>query len=301
MRIQLNLSVTGVNRVIPVNYQYELSAWIYKTLYYGDPAFASWLHDKGYAAGKRSFKLFTFSNIKAERYKVFKDRFKILSDEVSLVVTFRIDEAVRHFITGLFSHQAVSIGDRKSRADFEVRTVENLALPDFEETMRFRALSPLCVSLPVELKGSLIAQYLGPDHPEYRRRFFENLVTRYNSRHSESPEGLESYSPNEHRLVLLGKPKSRLIKIKADTPQETRIRGYLYDFECTAPVELLQFGYEAGFGEKNSLGFGCVEADLKRTDNDGNTRRDRNTRKVSENLAGIPIAGANPERGVRHG
>ncbi|MCB0538258.1 MAG: CRISPR-associated endoribonuclease Cas6, partial [Bacteroidetes bacterium] len=32
-----------------------------------------------------------------------------------------------------------------------------------------------------------------------------------------------------------------------------------FHFELTAPVELHEIGYEAGFGEKNSMGFGCVK------------------------------------------
>ena len=283
MRVKLILGISGGNRSLPINYQYEFSAWIYKTLHYGDPAFARWLHDQGYTEGKRSFKLFSFSNLDVDRFKVKGDRFLILSDEACLVLTFHIDEAIQHFVTGLFRHNTFTIGDRKSQVDFEVRTVESLRSPEFKENMRFRALSPVCVSRPVGSNGKLATEYLAPGHPEYEQRLFENLVTRYNSRpqqqHSKSSELLEC--SDELQLKVVGKPKSRLIKIKSDTPQETRVRGYLYDFECTAPAELLRFGYEAGFGEKNSLGFGCVEI---------------KTRKVSENLAGL-----NPKRGANHG
>lgn len=266
MRIRLILYILGSDRILPINYQYEFSAWIYKMLHFGDTGFAAWLHNRGYTNGKRAFKLFSFSNLDVERYKVFDDRFKILSDEATLVLTFYIDEAVQHFISGLFSHQSFYIGDRKSRVKFEVQTVETLRQPGFEETMRFNALSPICVTRPVEKDGKLFAEYLAPGHPEYKQRFFENLVTRYKTVHTEV-NGKSSVAKamedrfddiDDYRLKVDGKPKSRLVKIKADTPQETRIRGYLYDFECTAPEELLRFGYEAGFAEKNSLGFGCV-------------------------------------------
>jgi CRISPR-associated endoribonuclease Cas6 len=58
---------------------------------------------------------------------------------------------------------------------------------------------------------------------------------------------------------LLSAPKEKKIIIKAGTPEETKVRAYLFDFELQAPVPLLEFGYDAGFGEKNSTGFGCVE------------------------------------------
>lgn len=50
MRFNLCLSLLDRNRnVLPVNYQYELSAWIYKVINHSDPAFADWLHNKGYS------------------------------------------------------------------------------------------------------------------------------------------------------------------------------------------------------------------------------------------------------------
>ncbi len=58
---------------------------------------------------------------------------------------------------------------------------------------------------------------------------------------------------------LLSDPKSRLITMKAFTDQQTQVRGYDFKFELAAPVILHEIGYYGGFGEKGSLGFGCVE------------------------------------------
>jgi len=259
MRIKLYITPVSRNRVLPINYQYEFSAWIYKMIHHGDREFAEWLHEKGYVSDGKSFKLFTFSNLEVERFKVFKDRFKILSNEAKLVLTFHIDEAMQHFVTGLFQHSTVTIGDRKGQVDFEVKTVEALDLPEFfeaDESIRFCSLSPICVTKAVKTDGKLLAEYLSPEHPEYEQRFFENLITRYKTVHPEM-NGTFDLRDDFH-LNVTSKPKSRLVKIKADTPQETRVRGFLYDFECHAPTELLKFGYEAGFAEKNALGFGCV-------------------------------------------
>ena len=70
---------------------------------------------------------------------------------------------------------------------------------------------------------------------------------------------LLNFANNDLRFELINKPKSKLIKIKTDTPQQTHIKGFLFDFKLSAPVELMKLGYFAGFGEKNSLGFGCGE------------------------------------------
>lgn len=40
----------------------------------------------------------------------------------------------------------------------------------------------------------------------------------------------------------------------------TRIKAILAPFTARGPVELLRVGYEAGFGEKGSMGFAMVTA-----------------------------------------
>ena len=54
MRFKLYLSIDkhGFGDRLPFNYQYELSAVIYKILASADQAFAQWLHDNGFTADK---------------------------------------------------------------------------------------------------------------------------------------------------------------------------------------------------------------------------------------------------------
>ena len=59
--------------------------------------------------------------------------------------------------------------------------------------------------------------------------------------------------------LLTEHPKKRGIRIKAFTPAETKIIGYLFDFEITAPPELIRLGMLAGFGGENAMGFGAVK------------------------------------------
>jgi CRISPR-associated endoribonuclease Cas6 len=124
--------------------------------------------------------------------------------------------------------------------------------------MVFKALSPICVSKPVDNNGKLRAKYLMPGDEDFELRFINNLFSRYKALNSNGISDSDEIAVN-----IKGKAKSRLIKIKADTPAQTKVRGSLFNFTCKAPPELLRLGYEAGFGEKNSLGFGCVEISKK--------------------------------------
>ncbi|MDR0547602.1 MAG: hypothetical protein LBG77_08535 [Dysgonamonadaceae bacterium] len=48
---------------LPLNYQYELNAFIYRAIAQADSEYAGWLHENGFRLNGRSFKLFTFSRI----------------------------------------------------------------------------------------------------------------------------------------------------------------------------------------------------------------------------------------------
>ena len=46
MRFKLAIKFEGkIPVILPVNYQYPLSAWIYKTIHNGNNEFAAWLHE----------------------------------------------------------------------------------------------------------------------------------------------------------------------------------------------------------------------------------------------------------------
>jgi CRISPR-associated endoribonuclease Cas6 len=62
MRIRLSLNRTTKQRMLPMDYQYHISAWIYKVLKQADEDFALFLHEKGYGKNDpKLYKLFCFS------------------------------------------------------------------------------------------------------------------------------------------------------------------------------------------------------------------------------------------------
>jgi CRISPR-associated endoribonuclease Cas6 len=267
MRFKLLLSVNSQYNILPLNYQYELSSWIYHIIYHGDHKFSEWLHNRGYELDYKRFKLFTFSNLFIQKpYKLINDRIKIISGKASFQVSFYIEEAVGHFLAGLFQEQRFTIGDQKSKAEFTTQQIELLPEPLFTYETTFRCLSPICLSRKGEL--SRHPEYLSPHVPDYSQYFFNNLLSKYiavNPQPQYCLEDLKTEILNQQPLTLqiLSKPKEKLIKIKADTQQQSFIKGYVYRFKITGPPELIALGYYTGFGEKNSLGFGCVDLDQK--------------------------------------
>ena len=58
MKFTLTLQALEKNAVLPINYQYPLSSWIYRVLEYGDPVLAQLLHQEGYVEGNRRYKFY---------------------------------------------------------------------------------------------------------------------------------------------------------------------------------------------------------------------------------------------------
>lgn len=263
MRFQLTLSVKR-GSMLPLNYQYPLSSWIYKCINQSDGKFASYLHEKGYPGNKagKPFKFFTFSKIQVSQKDIYQDRMVVLSNEIKLIVSFLIEGTAEHFIRGAFQNQHVGIGDQKSQMDFEIVRIE-VKPAAINETVHVRTISPIVISQPVLKNSKMQAKFLAPTDAGYQEYFFNNLIRKYESYANYTGIALTPTFQNDMKFELhKDKVLSRLIMIKSGTAAQTQIRGFDYSFSLTAPYELVRIGMLAGFGEKNSLGFGCGEVVL---------------------------------------
>lgn len=257
MRIKLTLENLPGSK-LSLNYQYELSAAIYKILSRADPAFSEWLHDTGYTLEGRRFKLFTFSRMHfGTPFRINKEAGNVaLAGRQYLTLSFFVPNAVEKFVTGVFKDQRFGIGTAGNRpVDFSITQVELVPPPDFQPVMRFRTCSPIV--MPERVEGYANEQYRSPLDPGYKDLFFANLLNKYESARQHGLVDPLPMGPRHFRL--LNNPQSKLIIIKAGTPAETKVRGFEFEFEMEAPEALVRFGYYAGFGEDNAQGFGMVE------------------------------------------
>ncbi len=254
MRFKLTLSLVNQNQnVLPINYQYELSAWIYNVINQSDPVFAEWLHNKGFSKDNKQFRLFTFSNLIVPQHEIVKDRLIIKSDHIDLIISTLPEETIQHFVSGVFCDREFTLGDRISNVAFRINAIEALPIPIFADEMSFRSLSPVFVSDKVE--GRRYAQYLAPDYDGYTQLLINNLKEKL-----KVYTGQESnFNAQNARLIQLSQPRQKGITIKTGTPQQSKLVGYQYNFKIKADASLLRMGYYCGFGEKNSIGFGCCE------------------------------------------
>lgn len=256
MQFKLTLTTVTSNQTIPLNYQYELSAWIYKIIEKADAEYSDFLHNVGYSVGRKTFKFFSFSNLVIPNFDIQGDRLQIRSEEITLFISFYVDKAAEHFIIGLFQDQKFSIGDIRSKASFHVKNIESLTEADIGNTVLLRPLSPIVIDEKQE-KGQNI--YLSPSDKNFGNYLLENLFEKYRATEQVIPPGWQDFEM-KFELLDAQKIKSRLVTLKANTKQETKVRGYShFKFRLTAPKELIELGLLAGIGRMNGQGFGFCE------------------------------------------
>jgi len=252
--ITFDLDNKGTPTLIPINYQYLVSSWIYKVLDKGNPAVAEWLHQKGFEADRKHFRLFNFSRFNIPSARRIEDKLEIRSPRISIVLSFYAPGITEPFIHGLFRDQLFVLKYMLNSLMFRISAVEMLKEPEFMETMTYRCLSPIHIAYRNERSEKI--DHLHPDHREYEKLFGQNLISKWQALHetNEVP-----FSINEVKLKVLTEPKKNGIVIKEGHKDATKLIGYNFDFTLQAPVELQRAGYYAGFGKANSMGFGCGE------------------------------------------
>lgn len=276
MRLSLKLlTERDAANTLPLNMQYEMSASLYKSLYRIDQDFAKWLHEQGVKDQFKNFKYFTFSRLQIpnRQYQFKGDHLLLKPGEVEWLVTFALPDGGFKYFSSLLDQQEISVGNKKHRADFRIRSVEQVDEPDYREIDAFYALSPICVSKPVvDRAGNQKAEYLHPGHEEYKGRLIDNLWFKLRALDPDHelcqrPDNLEQIK-RDASFSVESDPQSKLIKIKQGTPGQTQIRGYLYRFSLHVPPPLIKMGYQAGVGEKNPMGFGMIGVNNQETSND---------------------------------
>jgi len=250
MRVKLTLQATKPATLLPLNYNHAVASLIYETLGQASTEFAARLHDEGFTSDGRSFKLFTFSRLNVRRSRVKENQLLLEDPTITLQISSPLAEFIEHFVTGLFQSESFNIAGSR----FTLQQAETLPLPTFTERMSFRCLSPITESVRDEEGGT---RFLSPEDKwsEIMRR---NLLRKYNALHGHAPsDDRLSWTWDQAYLAEAnrrGRRASALIDIRG-----IKIRGWLAPFTVEGSRELIEIGYEAGFGARNSMGFGMAE------------------------------------------
>jgi CRISPR-associated endoribonuclease Cas6 len=253
MRLKL-VFYSGLNAEIPINYNHFLTSAIYSYLAKDDKKYSSRLH------GLNSYKFFTFSWLQVEKKKVERYFIKILSDKVLWYISSPSKEFINTFANGLMKIGYLQIGSTL----FELQQVEVLPEVDINSEMRFICLSPIVVTTKKYYNGKLVKYYYKPedDQEEIAERIKNNLIKKYESFYNINVKG----NDNDNAVVDITfnfdqryLPKAKVLVHYVKGNLDIKIPAIMCPFAVKGNRELIKFGYECGFGELNSAGFGMVK------------------------------------------
>ena len=278
MRVKITAG-TRQPAAIPFNYNYALHSAIYGFIEKSSGEYSEYLHDKGFIneAVKKRFKLFTFSKLFFTPSRIKKNGFNGVK-EISFIFSTPIEQSYEHLILGLFSDQTFHLNFFDEKINFSVTQVESLPEPQFDSECKFLCLSPIAVSTQREKEnGSLEQHYLDYMNPEEREHFIENikknLINKYQTFYKTDYTDHEQEFKFSFDVNYIAKRQGKISKLihfkKIDKNIKTKIKGFEASFKIIADSRLIKIGYDAGFGNGGSMGFGCVEITIN-TDNNKN-------------------------------
>ncbi len=249
MRIQI-LADVAEGITIPINYNHWLSATVYHFLAGSNAQYADFLHNEGYRVQKKQFKLFTFSQLMAQRRQVRKQYIHFAST-LTWYVSSPIEQFLTHFADTLLTQRRLFIGHHQ----LQIQDVNVLRSPHFKREMQFRCLSPIVMSTVRTHNGKSRCHYCTPADPQLSELIKKNLIHKHEALYAKPPHNQNLTFHFDQGYINRNQGRvTRLVDYKG-----IKIRGVLCPFRVVGSPELIRVGYECGFGDKNSAGFGMVE------------------------------------------
>lgn len=238
--------------VIPISYQYELSACVNHLLTSDSEAFAAWLGANGLTPQDNlQRRVYAVSNLYVPRICVNGDRLQINVPRVQFWMSFMPTVDTEQYVRRCFADRQVVLGDRVSRVAFDVTDISVVSSVDYSEVMEYTTMSPIVV---VGMRPNHRLEYLKPDNPVFAQFMYDELVERYEILHKRPYTGSTDF-----KMELLAPPKRKSVSIRRFTPQELSVVGYMMRLRLTMSPELQQLAYETGLGDKTNIGFGYIE------------------------------------------
>jgi len=193
----------------------------------------------------QGFKFYTFSNLMLlNRYRSesglgFESAYFILSSPD--------DRFIKSFAEGLLLKPEFYLDGPRGKTDLVIERIEILNEIAFKDECWFRTLSPIYVKTMRKVNEGLKEFDLYPTEPKFYENLHKNLFERFCEFYGKEP-------PDHFEVIETANIKPKRLRI-ADSYR----RCSLMNLRIQASPELLKFAFDAGLGEKNAMGFGCVD------------------------------------------
>lgn len=229
---------------LPVQYNHIVQGFLYNNL--PDSSYREFMHQDGYAVGKRRFKLFTYSRLLGE-YSLGAQGSITFRPPVKLVVSSPLENFIEELTESLNKQRSVFLG----RNSMEVKSVYTLNSQLFNERVAIRMLSPMVAYTTSLQNGRKKTHYYSPWSEKFQDLVRRNLLQKYYILHNTKLEDDDlQVMPQEQRESDC----TKILNFKG-----TVIKAYSGRYVLQGNPELIKVAYETGLGSKNSQGFGCWE------------------------------------------
>jgi len=233
MRVRVEVLLKEKGLILPFDHQYYLASFIYKSIHKSDCAYAADLHTRN------KFKHFTFSYVLCKRRKKTREGIKILDDLAYFIVSSPDKEFMKLLINGLLSHSKFRI----KHVVGDIQSIKVLRPPKFKNSVVFKTLSPIIVRRGNKEGNGWVSLY--PKDEGFTEQLISNLRRRFLDFYGREGRSIrvkvDQFIPKRHLIINTYHRCSHVVM---------RVEG---------DMDLIRYGYEAGFGEKNALGFGMVK------------------------------------------
>lgn len=239
--MKLEIILKGKNNFkVPFNYNHILSAIIYNKI--ADLNFANELHSS------KSFKFFTFSQIYIPKRRIVKDGIIAKDGVISFYISSPNDFLIKSLVDGFLEDLEISFQNQK----LTIQKIEALKTPEFSSKSEFKTLAPIIVRTKKEIDGELKIWDLAPSD-KFFKSLENNLIKKYIKFNNLTKTDKKINIYSDMNFV-----KRKRISINKDNAT-THHRAYMMDLILEGDLDLIEFAYDVGIGEKNSMGFGMVK------------------------------------------
>ncbi len=238
--MQIKIGFSSESEIIlPIHYNHILQAFIYNNI---DKNLACFMHDEGYMSSGRKFKLFTFSNIL--KRGILKDKKFNFKKEIDIIIASPIEGFCKSIVNSMFLNNNLILGKNSIKAS----KIEILDKRIDSEQIEIETISPITVySTILKENGNKFTHYYRASEGEFEKLIGENLIKKYKAFYGENLS-----IENDIQIIAKGNIKQSIIYYK-----NFIVKGETGIFTVKGNKNLLQIGLDAGFGSKNSQGFGC--------------------------------------------
>ena len=239
--MRLEIILKGKNNFkVPFNYNHILSAIIYNKI--ADLNFANELHSS------KSFKFFTFSQIYIPKRRIVKDGIIAKDGVISFYISSPNDLKIKSLVDGFLEDLEISFQNQK----LTIQKIEALKTPEFSSKSEFKTLAPIIVRTKKEIDGELKIWDLAPSD-----KFFKSLENKLIKKYIK----FNNLTKTDKKINIysdMNFVKRKRISINKGNAT-THHRAYMMDLILEGDLDLIEFAYDVGIGEKNSMGFGMIK------------------------------------------